>query len=513
MLQKLGVGKRMALGFGLIIALSLGASTMSVWQFRQMAGQADAMSKQSMAKERLISDLNLVINAAVRRTMAIAKSSDPSLTKFFEADARETSEKASLIIGKLEKFEFEPKEREVYEQMKERRQRYTEAKNDSVKAQASGDARGASEILEGRFLPASKEYLESVERLTQWQRSRIDQEAEGIQRTHQEGERLLGAATLAVTLAGAFCSVALTRGLLRQLGGEPAYAARLAQAIAQGRLDNKVELGAGGDSSLVASMGRMQRGLSTMVSEVRAGAMVIARAADEIASGNADLSLRTERQASAIEGASASMSKLTETVRENLGGAQEAGALASSASEVAARGGQAVSEVVDTMGAIASSSKRVVDIIGVIDSIAFQTNILALNAAVEAARAGEQGRGFAVVASEVRALAHRSAEAAKEIKGLIAESTQVVDRGAEQVAKAGQTMEGVVEGVERVAGIMGAIAKASREQALGIEKAGRDISQMDESTHQNASLVEEASETLREQARHLLRALENFKLA
>ena len=515
MLAKLEVGKRMALGFGLIILLSLVASATSMWQFVAMARQADEMSRDSMAKERLISDLNLVINAAVRRTMAISKSSDPSLAKFFESDAKETASRATEIMKKLDKFELSAPERSVYEKMREKRELYTAAKNEAVKAQAAGDAKVAGEIFDGKFVPLSKEYLAAVDEMAGMQRSRIDEQARKIQQMHSEGEAVLAVATLAVALAGVACSMLLTRGLLAQLGGEPGYAALLAKSIAQGKLDNQVKVRAGDHSSLVASMAKMQSDLARMVGEVREGAKIIASAAEEIASGNADLSARTETQASAVEGASASMARLTETVRQNLGGAGEARALAASASDVAAKGGMAVSEVVATMGAISQASARVVDIIGVIDSIAFQTNILALNAAVEAARAGEQGRGFAVVATEVRALAGRSSEAARQIKSLIAQSAEAVERGGLQVAKAGQTMDGVVGGVEKVAAIMGDIERASREQAEGIEKADREISQMDKSTHQNAALVEQAaaaSQTLRDQSQHLMRAIESFQL-
>jgi methyl-accepting chemotaxis protein len=307
----------------------------------------------------------------------------------------------------------------------------------------------------------------------------------------------------------------LSRNLYRQLGGEPGYASQVVRQIGAGDLHVDVQLVRGDNSSLLHAMHQMQQSLAATVGQIRHSTDTIANASGEIASGNLDLSTRTEEQASSLQQTAASMEQLTSTVKQNADNARQANQLAVSASEVAVRGGCVVGQVVDTMGSINASSKKIVDIIGVIDGIAFQTNILALNAAVEAARAGEQGRGFAVVASEVRSLAQRSASAAKEIKQLIDDSVDKVGAGSEQVAEAGRTMEEIVTSVRRVTDIMGEIMSASQEQTAGIEQINHAISLMDQATQQNAALVEQAAAaagSLQGQAGTLVQAVSVFKV-
>lgn len=314
---------------------------------------------------------------------------------------------------------------------------------------------------------------------------------------------------------GVVIGLAITRSLTRQLGGEPAYAADVVNRIAAGDLSQAVATQAGDTHSLLAAMAKMRMSLVQIVSEVRSGTDTIATAAGEISSGNLDLSSRTEQQAGSLEETASSMEELTGTVRQNADNARQANVLAASASDVARQGGAVVAEVVQTMASINESSTRIVDIIGVIDSIAFQTNILALNAAVEAARAGEQGRGFAVVASEVRSLAQRSASAAKEIKTLIDDSVSKVEAGGRLVDKAGHTMTEIVASITRVTDIMGEIASASNEQTAGIEQINAAIAQMDEVTQQNAALVEEAAAaagSLQDQSATLAQLVGTFKL-
>jgi methyl-accepting chemotaxis protein len=322
----------------------------------------------------------------------------------------------------------------------------------------------------------------------------------------------IGAALMLVVGAMAW---RMARTLYGQLGGEPEYAADVVRKIGAGDLSVDVEVRRGDESSLLHAMHSMQQSLAGTVQEIRGSTDTIATASGQIASGNQDLSSRTEQQASSLEQTAASMEELTSTVKQNADNARQANQLAASASEVAVRGGSVVGQVVDTMGAINTSSRKIVDIIAVIDGIAFQTNILALNAAVEAARAGEQGRGFAVVASEVRSLAQRSAAAAKEIKGLIDDSVSKVEAGSHQVAEAGQTMEEIVASVKRVTDIMGEIAAASQEQTSGIEQVNQAITQMDQVTQQNAALVEEAAAaaaSLQDQAGSLVQAVSVFKV-
>ncbi len=323
-------------------------------------------------------------------------------------------------------------------------------------------------------------------------------------------------AGLLVTLVLVAVSYFIVRTIWQQLGGEPEYAQEIASAVASGNLTMQIEVERGDTTSLLAALGEMQTRLQNMVSEIKTSAETIKVASAEIASGNSDLSSRTESQASSLEETSSSMETMTETVKQNADNARQANKMVETASEVAVKGGAVVSQVVTTMDDINQSSKKIVDIISVIDGIAFQTNILALNAAVEAARAGEQGRGFAVVASEVRSLAQRSAAAAKEIKTLIGDSVDKVRTGSALVDQAGQTMDEIVASVRRVSDIMSEITAASQEQSTGIQEIGSAINQMDEMTQQNAALVEEAAaaaESLEEQADLLTKALDVFKLS
>jgi methyl-accepting chemotaxis protein len=331
-------------------------------------------------------------------------------------------------------------------------------------------------------------------------------------------ERAVGMSVAALLLAAVLLAAGLVvaRSLLRELGGEPTYASVITKRIAEGDLSVDIALKPNDQSSLLHSIKSMRDAFTGIVSRVREGSESVATASSEIAQGNQDLSQRTEQQASALEETAASMEQLSSTVRQNADNAKQANQLAQGASTVATSGGAIVEHVVETMKGINDSSKKISDIIGVIDGIAFQTNILALNAAVEAARAGEQGRGFAVVAAEVRNLAGRSAEAAKEIKTLINDSVTRVEQGTTLVDKAGVTMTEVVSSIKRVTDIMHEITAASVEQSQGVSQVGEAVTQMDQATQQNAALVEEsaaAAESLKLQAQQLVQVVSVFKLS
>ena len=383
---------------------------------------------------------------------------------------------------------------------------------DAARALEAGDWDLAQSILIKQINPTYLKGQKAYKELQDGMSARNIQQSEEL---HAELRQLnilsIGAIVFAILLAAA-ATVYLVRAITGPLGA----AVGLARRVADGDLSARIEVDSRNEfGQLLGALRDMTASLSGIVGEVRSGSDVIATASSQIAAGNMDLSSRTEQQASAIEETAASVEELTTTVRQNADNARQANNLAATASDVATRGGAVVAEVVDTMGAINESARKIVDIIAVIDGIAFQTNILALNAAVEAARAGEQGRGFAVVASEVRNLAQRSASAAKEIKALITDSVDKVDSGSRLVGQAGATMEDIVQSVRRVADIMAEITAATSEQSAGIEQIHQAISQMDQVTQQNAALVEEAAsaaQSLQESAAGLAERVSVFRV-
>ncbi|MDQ1817683.1 methyl-accepting chemotaxis protein [Massilia sp. CCM 9210] len=374
------------------------------------------------------------------------------------------------------------------------------------------NSEGAAKVIAQRIDPLNQKTLDVLNKLVDKQQLEADDFLKkSVLADQRVGMIMFAVCALAVAL-GVVCALVITRSIAAPLLG----AVRVAKKVAAGELTSEIRVeGKDETSELLQALKDMNDSLSKTVGDVRSGTDMITVASQEIASGNADLSSRTESQASSLEETASSMEELTSTVKQNADNARQANQLAVSASSVAVKGGAVVSQVVDTMGSIKESSRKIVDIIGVIDGIAFQTNILALNAAVEAARAGEQGRGFAVVASEVRNLAQRSAGAAKEIKSLIGDSVDKVDAGSKLVDEAGQTMDLIVTSIKQVADIMGEITAATQEQSNGIEEVNQAITQMDEMTQQNAALVEQAAaaaESMQEQAQLLAAAVSIFKL-
>ena len=383
-------------------------------------------------------------------------------------------------------------------------------------AGAEGErAMEASDFFDGPSQQVYQAAYQALQKLWQDQLNQAEQDKARGRKAVVQANLVLAGVTATSVLLSIVLAWLISRHLLRQLGGQPGEVVALATSISQADLSSVVQLRPGDERSVVFAMARMQASLTQIVQSIRQGADGVATASSEIAQGNHDLSARTEHQASALEQTAASMEELSTTVQQNADSARSANQLALSASAVAIRGGEVVGKVVETMQGINQSSRKIADIIGVIDGIAFQTNILALNAAVEAARAGEQGRGFAVVASEVRSLASRSADAAKEIKLLIAASVQRVEQGVVLVDQAGSTMAEVVGSIRKVTEIMGEISTASSEQSTGVSQIGEAVTQMDQVNQQNAALVEQmaaAASGLKGQASDLVQVVSVFTL-
>ena len=509
---KLNIGARLGLGFAVVLAFAVMITVIGMWQLRSVGQATQQMMQEPLTKERLISDWNSNVSVAVARTTAIAKSGDASLVPFFAADAAATSRSTADLLKQIEPLISQPEERAIMDKIMAIRKTYIASRDKVSQLKADGMADEAEAMLVDSYVPESQNYLKLLKELLSLQRASLDEKASQvaqIESTSKAYFMILAALALAI---GAALAWRLTVGITVPLKN----AVTVARRVADGDLSTNIHVsGTDETGQLMQALHDMNASLGRLVGQVREGTDSIATASSQIASGNHDLSSRTEEQASSLQQTAASMEQLTSTVKQNADNAGQANRLALSASEVAVKGGLAVSQVVDTMSAISTASKKIADIIGVIDGIAFQTNILALNAAVEAARAGEQGRGFAVVASEVRSLAGRSAEAAKEIKQLIEASVTKVEEGSLQVSQAGQTMDEIVSSVQRVTDIMGEITAASQEQTIGIEQINRAVTEMDSVTQQNAALVEEstaAAQSMQQQTGDLSQLVSVFRL-
>ncbi|WBS03491.1 methyl-accepting chemotaxis protein [Pseudoduganella sp. SL102] len=506
------IGARLGVVFTLVLGLTVVIAVAAIWRLNTIGSDTSAMMAAPLVKERLMSEWHTQTFAAVRRTAAIVKSNDPSLAEFFKADGAKTSGRSTALIKEIEPLLESEEERALFKRIGELRKAYTQAKDKAIKARTDGNPEESARILNEEYMPAADIYESTLGKLVKMQQGRIDATARDIEADIADSARMLAILAAAAVTLGALCSWVLTRGIVRPIQ----EAVELAETVASGDLTRSIDATTNDETgALLRALRHMNDSLVKIVTEVRGGTETIAGASGEIAAGNLDLSSRTEQQAASLQETAASMEQITGTVRQNADNASQANQLAITASTVATEGGAVVGQVITTMGSINESSRKIVDIIGVIDGIAFQTNILALNAAVEAARAGEQGRGFAVVASEVRTLAQRSAAAAKEIKGLIGDSVQKVDAGAKLVDQAGATMEQVVESIRRVADIMGEITHATKEQAVGIGQVNQSIGLMDEATQQNAALVEQsaaAAGSMQDQAAKLAQVVGLFKL-
>ena len=517
-LAKMKVGTRLGLGFALVLVLLVAVTVLGIARMAQIQERLDHVINVNNVVTRLVIDMrgnvsDRITSLRILTLMTDASDMEPEMARIKTQTTtyQETQKKLE------EKFAVEStsEEKALLTSIKE----YEAAAMPAIaKASAlwmANDAEGATRVMIKEIRPVQKKWMEALEQLAVLE-DKLNEQMQSDARKAFDSARLfmiiLGVLAVAMGVAAA---LVITRGLLKQLGGEPDYTASIAGSIANGDLSIGIHTQPSDTSSLLAEMKEMRNSLVGIVGQVRVGTETIGTASREIADGNIDLSSRTEMQASALEKTASAMEELTSTVKQNADNAREANKLAATASDVALKGGSVVSQVVDTMSSINESAKKIVDIIGVIDGIAFQTNILALNAAVEAARAGEQGRGFAVVASEVRNLAQRSAGAAKEIKILIDDSAEKTERGTRLVGQAGVTMGEVVDSVRRVTDIMSEIASASQEQSAGIEQVNLSIIEMDGMTQQNAALVEQAAaaaQSLQDQAAELAHVVSIFKL-
>ncbi|WP_295986853.1 methyl-accepting chemotaxis protein, partial [uncultured Variovorax sp.] len=478
-LKNLKIGTRLGLGFAALLILMAAIAATGMMRLASVGAANEDMMQRALVKERLAAQWSVLLGPAVANSFAMVKATDPKSIAYFEKARADKSVLINPVQKKLEEMLTSPEEKKLYSAIAEPRSVVLTVIGDINKLKAEGKDEEATVMADTQFASALAVYEEAVAKLAAYQRDRIDDLAKGIDNDHETGQKLLMALSLVALVLGALLSWRLTVGIVRPLG----HAVEVAETVAAGDLSSNITVDSRDETGkLMHALREMNASLAKVVGEVRTGTETIATASAQIASGNQDLSSRTEEQASSLEQTAASMEELTSTVKQNADNARQANQLAVSASEVAVKGGSVVSQVVDTMGSINASSKKIVDIIGVIDGIAFQTNILALNAAVEAARAGEQGRGFAVVASEVRSLAQRSAAAAKEIKTLIGDSVEKVEEGSKQVEEAGRTMEQIVGSVKRVTDIMGEITAASQEQTSGIEQINQAITQMDQVT-------------------------------
>ncbi len=511
-LNQLRIGVRLGGGFAAILVLLAAMIAIADWRLSSVSSGTSQMMEVPLAKERLAEEWFRNVAVGIRRTTAIAKSSDASLEALFAPDAKQSTERGNVILKSLEAMPMGDDEKKLMAAVSDARKGYLSARDTIMKDKREGRPDEANKRFDAEFLPRSAEYSKVMQSYLDFQRASIDAAAKAVQEDASRGRTSLAAVGGFALLLAAGVAWVLTRSITQPL----VRATELADAVAAGNLSHRLEADGNDEvAHLMRSLGTMNENLRQMVSNVRRSTDSIGTASAEIATGNQDLSVRTEQTASNLQQTASSMEQLTGTVKQSADSARQANQLASSAAEVAARGGAVVAQVVTTMEDINASSKKIADIIGTIDGIAFQTNILALNAAVEAARAGEQGRGFAVVASEVRSLAQRSAEAAKEIKGLIGASVEKVEGGTRLVADAGKTMQEIVGSVQRVTDIIGEITAAASEQSEGIGQVNGAVTQLDQMTQQNAALVEEsaaAAESLKEQAVKLADVVATFRL-
>ncbi len=506
------ISRRLWLGFGLLTLLMLAMAVVGVNRLAQLNRQMNDVIHDKYPKTVIAGDIVDQINLVARSVRNILLLKDAAQIKS-ENDRIVSADKAiQERLAELDKRMVDDQSRTLLAGLITAQTNYVDKRDKVRKLVADGTRDGAIDMLISDVRPVQSAYMTAVDKLIKQQNDMMVSAGAEVELDYERARNML----IVLGAIGLVMAGGIAWGITRSITIPLNRAVAVARTVAAGDLTSQIDSsGKDETAQLLEALKTMNDNLLKIVSQVRSGTDTIATASGEIASGNLDLSSRTEQQAGSLEETASAMEELTSTVRQNADNARQANELAASASEVATQGGNVVGQVVTTMESINESSRKIVDIISVIDGIAFQTNILALNAAVEAARAGEQGRGFAVVASEVRSLAQRSASAAKEIKTLINDSVEKVGNGSKLVAQAGNTMSEVVQSVRRVTEIVGEITVAGQEQSEGIEQINQAITQMDETTQQNAALVEQAAaaaQSLQDQADRLAQVVGIFKL-
>ena len=511
-MNNLKIGTRLGFGFSLILLLLTAMTIIGIMRLSSASAMTDHMIDVKIRDQRLIAEWGKIIEVNAARTTGAWMVADPADQKSLETLMAGSSGRATKIQDQIGATIEEEELKPLFKQVLDTRKAYTDVRKAVFAAKAKGDLELGKKLYEGDLAQTRTSYLAALQAFSERQADLLDAAAVEIHDQYTSGRTLLVMLGLAAIVMGVFAAWWITRTITRPIN----EAVKVAETVSSGDLTSEIQVHSKDETGqLMNALKIMNSNLVSIVGQVRNGTDLMATASTEIAAGNQDLSSRTEEQASSLEETASSMEELTSTVKFNAENAREANALALSAAEIASRGGAVVGEVVNTMGSINDSSRKIVEIISVIDGIAFQTNILALNAAVEAARAGEQGRGFAVVASEVRNLAQRSASAAKDIKSLINDSVEKVSQGSDLVNKAGETMGEIVTSINRVTQIMTQISHASEEQSIGIAQVNDAITQMDQVTQQNAALVEQAAaaaESMQEQSAKLADVVSVFKL-
>lgn len=502
-MKNLKIGVRLGIGFLVVVALMIAVTTIGIFRMGAMNAETDIIIKDRAPKVLAVHHYIVRLNREARYFRNVILFTDPAKIKEEIGRISVAKKEAGQYFNELDRGIKSAKGRELLSIIAGYRANFGHLIDRFDKLVEVGKKEDAFKLLVGEVRPVQLDYMTALNHLIDYQTGLMNESGAEAESTYKAARLLMlglaGGASVLAFMVAFWVAGSITRPLNE--------AVRIAQTVAKGDLTSRIEVHSKDETGqLIQALKDMNESLVRIVGDVRSSTDTIATASSQIASGNMDLSSRTEEQASSLEETASSMEELTSTVRQNAENASHANQLAETASSVAIKGGEVVRQVVETMSSINESSKQMADIIGVIDGIAFQTNILALNAAVEAARAGEQGRGFAVVATEVRSLAQRSADAAREIKGLIDDSVSRVETGSKLVEQAGSTMDEIVSSIQRVTDIMTEIAAASSEQSEGIDQVNQAVTQMDQVTQQNAALVEEAAaaaESLQDQARVL----------